>query len=253
MVRIAAINYLNTVPFVYGLEASGLSKEVSMRLCSPAACAQMLLDGSADLGIVPAAVVPSLDSPHIISDYCIGADGKVASVLLCSDSPLSGIEEILLDTESRTSVLLLKYLCREKWKISPSFRRFDFSSETIDPSRTYLLIGDKALGNRDRFKYVLDLAEEWVSFKKLPFVFAVWAANTRLPQSFVEKFNQALKYGIDHIDEAVSKYNNQFPKEYACKYLKENISFKLDGIKRAGLAEYWRVALEKLTPLSRVS
>lgn len=252
MVRIAAIKYLNTVPFIFGMEACGLSKEVEMRFCTPAESADLLMEGKADIGIVPAAVVPELKDSEIVSDYCIGATGKVASVLLCSGRPVGEVDRIYLDKESRTSVLLTRFLCREKWHINPEYVPFDFSSDDIDPEKTYLLIGDKALARGREFRYVYDLAEEWTAAKNLPFVFAVWAASRRLPEDFIRKFNQALKYGVSHIEEAVQKYNNQFPEDYACSYLKENISFIFDRTKRAGLSEYWRVALEKLTPLSRV-
>ena len=32
----------------------------------------------------------------------------------------------------------------------------------------------------------------------MPFVFAAWIANKPIPQDFIEEFNQALKYGLDH-------------------------------------------------------
>ena len=79
-------------------------------------------------------------------------------------------------------------------------------------------------------------------------MFACWTASRPLEPSFIEKFNQALEYGISHIPEAIEKYNHQFPREYACRYLRDNISFPLDSEKRAGLSEFRRVALEKLTP-----
>jgi chorismate dehydratase len=248
MVRIAAINYLNTIPFIYGLEARMAPGEVALLFCTPAESARMLRDDRADVGIMPVAAIPDLADPHIVSDFCIGATGKVASVLVCSGQPISAVKEILLDVDSRTSVKLTRWLCREKWHIAPRFTPFDFAHEDIDPERCYLLIGDKALLNAGRFAYVYDLAEEWIAVKHLPFVFAAWTANKPLDSRFIESFNQALEYGIRHIPEAVAKYNHQFSQEYACIYLRDNISFTLDSEKRAGLTEFWRVVLEKLTP-----
>ncbi len=253
MVRIAAINYLNTIPFIYGLETRMAPSEIVLDCCIPSATAARLKDGRCDVGLVPVGALSELDNPQIIADYCIGATGPVASVLLCSGKPLEQVDEILLDTDSRTSVLLTQYLCAEKWHISPRLTSCDFSREAIDTERCCLLIGDKALANAGRFRHVYDMAEEWISFKHLPFVFACWVATRPLDPSFIEKFNQALAFGISHVNEAVSKYNHQFPRDYACRYLQENISFALDSEKRAGLTEFRRVALEKLTPRACVS
>ena len=248
MVRIAAIQYLNTIPFIYGLEARMAPGEIDMQFCTPSVSAALLREDRADVGIMPVGALSDLADPHIISDYCIGATGPVASVLVVSGRPIGEVEEILLDVDSRTSVLLTRYLCSEKWHITPKFTPFDFSCEKLDPERCYLLIGDKALAHGGEFRHVYDLAEEWIALKGLPFVFACWTANKPLDPVFIDHFNQALDYGIHHTHEAISKYNHQFPREYACRYLQENISFALDGEKRAGLNEFRRVALEKLTP-----
>ena len=248
MVKIAAINYLNTIPFIYGLEAGMAPGSVVLDCCVPSDTAARLRDGRCDVGLVPVGALSELEHPQIIADYCIGATGPVASVLLCSGKPLAEVDEILLDTDSRTSVLLTRYLCAEKWHISPRFTDCNFSREAIDTEKCCLLIGDKALQHAASFRYVYDLAEEWIALRHLPFVFACWVSVRPMEPAFLEKFNQALAFGIRHVDAAVNKYNHQFPREFACKYLQENISFALDAEKRAGLTEFRRVALEKLTP-----
>ncbi len=248
MVRIAAINYLNTIPFLYGLETRMAPGEIVMQFCTPSVSAALLREGKADIGIMPVGALGDLKNPSIVSDFCIGATGPVASVLVVSGRPVQEVDEILLDVDSRTSVLLTQYLCREKWHIAPRLKPFDFSREALDLSRCYLLIGDKALRHGGEFRHVYDLASEWIALKHLPFVFACWTASRPLEPSFIESFNQALEYGIRHIPEAVEKYDHQFPREYAYRYLRDNISFTLDSEKRAGLSEFRRVALEKLTP-----
>ena len=248
MVRIAAINYLNTIPFIYGLEARMAPGAVAMHFCTPSESAAMLRDDRADVGIMPVGALGDLADAHIVSDYCIGATGPVASVLVVSGRPIAEVGEILLDVDSRTSVLLTRYLCRAQWHITPAFTPFDFRSQALDPARCYLLIGDKALLHAGDFAYVYDLAAEWIALKQLPFVFACWTANKALDPAFIESFNEALDYGVRHLPEAVDKYNHQFPRDYACRYLQGNISFALDSEKRAGLSEFRRVALEKLSP-----
>ncbi|NLB67186.1 MAG: hypothetical protein GX798_01850, partial [Bacteroidales bacterium] len=117
MVRISAIKYLNTIPFIYGPENSPIVDEIVMDFCSPAESAENLLFDRSDVGIVPVAIIPSLPDAHIISDYCIGATDNVASVLLCSGVPLKEIRLIKMDGDSRTSQLLTRVLCCDYWHI----------------------------------------------------------------------------------------------------------------------------------------
>ena len=217
-----------------------------MEMCTPAQAAEKLQKGYTDIGIVPVAIIPQVENNVIISDYCIGAEDKVASVLLCSGKPLGQIKEIYMDTESRTSVLLTKVLAMHYWKISPDYLDYSFYKDSLDLSRSYLLIGDKALKYGQDFEYVYDLAEEWINFKHLPFVFACWTANRDLDPSFVAEFNDALKFGVENIEKAVERNSLGFNKEYALRYLSNNVSYNLNADKRAGLSEFWSLALEEL-------
>lgn len=246
LIRVSAISYLNTIPFVYGLENHPIRKKIDMEFSTPAQSAEKLKNGTIDIGIVPVAIIPQIENNLIFSDYCIGAEDKVASVLLCSGKPIEEIDKVYMDTESRTSVLLTKVLARHYWNISPEFIDFNFSSEAVDLSKSYLLIGDKAIRQGGSFRYVYDLAEEWIRFRHLPFVFACWTANRDLDPFFVAEFNDALKFGVSNIENAVDRYSNGFDKEYAIKYLSENVSFSLNADKRAGLSEFWSLALEEL-------
>ncbi|OFY42958.1 MAG: hypothetical protein A2X18_00495 [Bacteroidetes bacterium GWF2_40_14] len=246
LIRVSAISYLNTIPFVYGLENHPVRKKIDLEFCTPAESAERLKDGKTDIGIVPVAIIPYLENNLIISDFCIGAEGKVASVLLCSGTPIEKTDHINLDTESRTSVMLTKILARDFWKISPVYSDFNFSEGTLDKSKTYLLIGDKALRHGHDFEYVYDLAEEWIKFKNLPFVFACWTANNDMDPAFIAEFNDALRFGVENIEKAVDKYPSGFNKEFALKYLANNVSYNLNADKRAGLSEFWSLAPDEL-------
>ncbi len=246
LVRVSAISYLNTIPFVYGLENHPIRNKIDMEFSTPAKSAEKLQKGYSDIGIIPVAIIPFVPNNIIISDYCIGAEGKVASVLLCSGKPIDKINEIYLDNESKTSVLLTKILAQNYWKISPDYIDYDFSIESLDVSKSYLLIGDKALKCGQYFEYVYDLAQEWIAFKQLPFVFACWTSNKDLDPEFISEFNSALKLGIDNIEKAVDKYPMGFNKEFALKYLKNNVSFNLNADKREGLSEFWSLAPQEM-------
>ena len=96
-----------------------MQDEIELNFEYPSKVAAQLLNDEIDIGLVPIAVIPSLKTPHIISDYCIGTEGEVASVCLFSEVPIDQITSICLDYQSRTSVVLLKILLKKYWKISP--------------------------------------------------------------------------------------------------------------------------------------
>jgi len=73
-IRISAVRYANTYPFIFGLTEHGFSKKAVLETDHPADCAFKLITNRSDLGLLPVAAIPSLKEPHIIGDYCIGPD-----------------------------------------------------------------------------------------------------------------------------------------------------------------------------------
>ncbi len=96
-----------------------MKEEMDLVFDYPAKIASFLINDQVDIGLIPVAIIPDLAEYHIISDYCIGCNGEVASVCLFSEVPLHEIKTIVLDYQSKTSVALLKILLQEHWKISP--------------------------------------------------------------------------------------------------------------------------------------
>src|ERR1043165_2452154 len=207
MIKVSCVRYLNSQPFIYGLKNSPVINEIDLSLDIPSVCAEKLLNGNVDIGLVPVAVISELKESHIISDYCIGADGKVETVLLLSDVPLEKIETVLLDYQSRTSVLLVKMLAGRFWKISPQWVDGENNFENkISGAMAGLVIGDRTFTLKNNFKYVYDLAEEWKKFTSLPFVFACWVSNKIISDDFILRFNAALEKGLQQIPLVASQH-----------------------------------------------
>ena len=59
-IKIAAVSYLNTIPFIYGLKQSKLMRNVDLQLDYPSLCADKLITGDVDLALVPVVVIPNL-------------------------------------------------------------------------------------------------------------------------------------------------------------------------------------------------
>lgn len=200
----------------------------------PSEIARQLISDEIDIGLVPVAALPEMKAYHIISDYCIGATGKVASVCLFSDCPLQEIKKLYLDYQSRTSVALAKILCAFHWKITPEFMEaspgyiHEISGETAG-----IVIGDRALELRTKKANVYDLAEGWIEMTGLPFVFAAWVSNKKLPENFIHLFNEANKRGLENIPKVIAQ--NPYPNYDLHSYFTENISYFLDAEKKKGL------------------
>jgi len=115
-IRISAVKYANTYPFIYGLQECGFEKKADIVTDHPADCADKLINGRADIGLVPVAALPEIKDSSIISNYCLGANGKVRTVMLLSNYRFEEIQTIYLDYRSRSSVNLSKVLANKSWK-----------------------------------------------------------------------------------------------------------------------------------------
>jgi chorismate dehydratase len=225
-----------------------MKEDVDLIIDYPSKIASMLLEDKIDVGLVPVAIIPEMKEHYIISDYCIGSVGKVASVALFSDVPLNEIETVLLDYQSRTSVALLKILLNEYWKIKVIYKNTsgDFQSK-ISGTTAGLVIGDRALIQRKISPYIFDLGLEWKNFTGLPFVFAAWISNKKLDENFIYNFNESNKTGLNNLDKVVTE--NAFKIFDLYHYYKDCISFDLDDNKKKGLQLFLKLlGIEQLHP-----
>lgn len=234
-IKLGAVSYLNTKPLLYGIkQGEKLLNKIIITEDYPSRISAMLLDGSIDIGLVPVAILPKLKEYFIVSDYCIGACGDVASVCLFSDVPLHEIKTVLMDYQSETSVALCKILMKGYWNINPSIENTNNEfGERITGTTAAIMIGDRALMQRSISKYVYDLAGNWKSFTGLPFVFAAWVANKKIDPAFIFLFNECNKFGIENIDEVIKQEN--FPLYNLHTYYTKNISYLLDDEKKKGM------------------
>jgi chorismate dehydratase len=249
---ITAVSYLNTIPFVYGLQHAD-NLRADLLLAPPAECAKNYIEGKADIALLPAAVVPQLKQTDIITDYCIGAVGAVRTVTVMSNTPIGRVKRIWLDAHSRTSVQLCGYLAKHKWHIEPEWLHMqDYSIvERAQEGDAFLLIGDKVFGYEGKFAYTYDLAIEWREITKLPFAFAVWVARKGVSYEITDELQRALTFGVEHIWEAVTElgYMGNDGGVTSYDYLTRNIDFILDEEKHKALKKFWDAGI-RIVPRS---
>jgi len=260
--RISAISFLNTAPLMWDFEHGNRGGDFEIAYTVPAACAEALRAGTADIGIIPAISYQTIPDLLVIPEVAIAADGAVRSILLVSKIPTETIASVAVDTSSRTSVALLQILFSKFWR--PDVRTSHASSlpafvpvqpdlermlETCDAA---LLIGDPALTvDRDRY-HVLDLAEEWKRSTGKPFVFAFWAVRRQaiehhpLRDDLAGIFQQSREVGLRNVEAIAREWAPRvgISEPEVVSYLTTNISYFLDSQKQAGLQLFFELSCE---------
>ena len=238
-IKISVVRYANSYPFIFGFKNTGFDKKVILETDHPADCAAKLVSNTVDIGLIPVAALPMLAEYHILSDFCIGANRSVKTVLLLSHSHFDQIDTVYLDYRSLTSVNLVQILARFYWKRKFNWKKTnkDFDFKAIKDNEAVTLIGDQCFEYEKYFKYGIDLAFEWRKFTGLPFVFACWAANKKITSEFIDEFNYALKWGVENIEAVVAEMGQTgiIKDKELEQYLTKNIDFRLNADKKKAI------------------
>lgn len=245
MNSITIVSYINTYPFIFGIEKSGILSTSDYQLTKvyPSLCSQAFYKRLTDIILLPSGAIKSLDESIIIKGYCIGAEKRVRSVMLFSQKPLDDIKTLILDYQSTTSIKLVKILAKFYWK-----KQFDFLfsrkdyEQKINNNTAILVIGDRALDLIGKYNYHYDLATEWFNFQQLPFVFAYWVKTRPIDFIFEDRFNRALSWGLKHKKEALDTYRQA--NQFLLDYLINDISYKFNKQKMEGLKAFYRLSNE---------
>ena len=99
-----------------------------------------------------------------------------------------------------------------------------------------MVIGDRAFDLFSKYKFSFDLSLAWKNMTGLPFVFALWVANKKLPFDFINSFNKALNYGLMNRNKKSFLNNINCPKDInPSHYLTNRICYNLDDDKQKAM------------------
>ena len=253
--HISAISYLNTAPLMWDFEHREAGRQFEISYTLPSSCARALHEGTADIGIIPAAAYTQIPGLQILPDVAIASRRAVRSILLVSKVPIERARTVALDTSSMTSVALTKILF-EKWldggrTFTPMEPDIESMLAECDAG---LVIGDPAL-QVDRSRYhTLDLAEEWIRYTGKPFVFAFWAVRGEaLRESdpsldLAAVFRDSRNHGLEaaSLDQIAREWGPRLGlrEDDVRAYLTENIHYRLDAGCLEGLQLFYRYAAD---------
>jgi len=275
-VRVAAIDFLNPAPLMWDFEHpphnAGLAQRYQLHYTDPAQCAIELHEGRADLGLIPiAALTPSL---AIVPGCAIASLDEVRSIQLIvklkSDSDVAGegqtlasIRTIAADTASRSSLAYAQILFQKFIGTRPGFLPAAANPiAMLQQADAALLIGDPALLALEARAEIeahpdigpclwLDLAHEWRTRTRLPWVAAVWAVRPEAltnttPTQLIDDLQQSRDHGLAHIDQLVEEWTPRIALSPATirHYLTHNIHYTLDQDCIATIELFRRYAAE---------
>ena len=240
------VEYLNARPLWQALTEPPATDRMELRLAPPSELVRALSEGEADVGLLPVAGAAAIGDLELVPGMAIAARGKVRSVAIVAERPVSELTSIALDLSSRTSVVLGRLLLARR-KLTPSF--FGAPPEKAISSvkgRTgALVIGDAALEIEQRFPYRLDLAEDWLEWTGLPFVFAAWFARPGvMTAEHVAMLRTAKQIGLTRLDSIAKAHSEQTGLSEASlrDYLAHAIRYDLGDDEVRGLVRFWSEA-----------
>lgn len=251
--RISAISFLNTAPLMWDFDHGELRRRFTIHYTVPAACAEELRTGVADIGIIPVVTYHTIPDLFVIPGVSIAASGPVRSILLISKVPMEKIRTVAADSSSRTSVALARVMFRKWFGGKRTFTAMEPKLNVmLQSADAALIIGDNAL-TVDRSQYLCyDLAEEWTRQTGKPFVFAFWAVRSAALAGrndypdLAELFQTSRDHGLEHIPELAREWSHRvgIGEDAVRSYLSESIDYRLDQEKLDGMRLFLEYALE---------
>lgn len=184
MLKLGVINYFHSAPFFGGNAILGSPKELKAKLDL----------GELDVSFVSAIhYIRNKKRLTLLPRIGIGAENEVESVRLFYPQDMDHIDDriILLDPESETANLLLKWLLKRRWRGTPHL----LSHDLVDDYTRYphILIGDIGLSHTPPKGFTsIDLGAWWRSETGLPFLFAPLVARPTIAPSVLEALQESL-------------------------------------------------------------
>lgn len=260
VIRVGAVQYLNTKPLVHGLASGG--KPGNSGVCRPDLCydlpsrlADRLTAATLDVALIPIVEV-FRGGWRVITDVCIGCRGPVMSVKLFFRTAPQRVRRLALDEGSRTSAALAQVLLHERFGVRPTVESLPIGSgiEATDADAV-LLIGDRAIGphggpadsplatgsRQGSFQLVWDLGDEWCRETGLPFVFAAWAARPGIATAELEsQLTAARDRGVANLAAiaAAEAPRHGLTVPQCLSYLRDNLHYHIGPLEREAIARF---------------
>ena len=260
--KAAVTEFLNTYPLFWYLEQvdnKGDREPIELIKATPSECAMLLMGNKVEYGVVPVAAYAFNQDLSLLLSPCIASREKVRTVKLYSAKEIREITEVMIDEDSKTSVILLHILLKYKYKnYHANYVKYNYAhAEQLDIESSYMLIGDKNFTIKEKFAYEYDLAYEWVEWIRLPFIFATWmlknGSGARRTANVIKRAYRMAKSNFEQMClDASLKWN--MPVDIVKNYFTTNLSYEIgmEGIKSIRLFFDMATELELIPKVERI-
>jgi chorismate dehydratase len=255
-VRIGVVSFLNTLPLIDGLERLA---DVQLRHSVPSLLVDQLIEGEVELALCSSIDHQRSSVPLVAAPVgLLGCEGATLTVRLYSTRPLAQVREVHCDTDSHTSIALLRILLLRMHGIEPTLTDYNAREHVahhrpLDWPDAMLLIGDKVVSDSPpavRYPHQLDLGAAWHDLTGLPFVFAFWMARADADLSRIRLAARVLdhqrRHNHERLDGMIHRHatGRGWPADLARSYLREHLVFAWNDARRAGLERFYAEAAE---------
>jgi chorismate dehydratase len=251
---------------------AALAARYDIHYTQPSLCADEILTGRADLGLIPIAsltpelaIVPGCAIASLDCVRSIQLIVKLKDPVATTDQTLTTLRTIAADTASRSSLAYAQILFRKFLSTDPQFIPTAADSiAMLTQADAALLIGDPALLALEARAQIeahpsigpclwLDLAHEWRTRTGAPWVAAVWAvrpqslaASTITGAQLIDDLQQSRDQGLANIDALVDEWTPRIalPPPTIRDYLTHNIHYTLTPECLAAISLFRRLAAE---------
>jgi len=232
--------------FEHAPRNSELLQRYQLHYTLPSRCADELLAGRADLGLIPiASLTPEL---AIVPGSTISSLDRVRSIQMIVKKPhtLGSIRTLAADNASRSSRAYTELILRRFYSNSPNFVTQSANPVAmLEQADAALLIGDPALLALERREEIeqaagpcewFDISHEWHLLTGMPWVAAVWAARPEViaegrisASQLVDDLTQSRDQGLAHIEDLVAEWSTHIAlsTETIRHYFTQNIHYTL--------------------------
>jgi chorismate dehydratase len=175
--------------------------------------------------------------------------------MLFSNHGWAGLDgkRIGITDDTATSVRLLQVLLEKKYNVKATFERLHAGINDHAGYDAVLLIGDEALRRNkfglSGFEIVYDLAKEWYDWKKMPFVFAVWAVGAGLAAATKTELGTLIERSLSSAEGAFGEIGALHGRQIGLagadveQYL-EGFNFRLGDREREAMKEFRKLVFD---------
>lgn len=250
-IRLGCVRYLNTLPLIEGLRTW---KECTIQTAVPSRLIGMLMGGEVDVAL--ASIIDASRGVTLLPAGMIGCDGPTLTVRLFSARPIETLERVHADTDSHTSVALLRVLMHRTHHRTIELVPFDAPSITATDQwpDAVLLIGDKvvtAAPPAERYPYQMDLGAAWKALTGLPFVYAAWMCrageeNTPNVLAAAAMLDRQRRRNHTRLDWIVQTHaaDKQWPADLARQYVGSYLKYDVGEAEREAVDKFFAWAGE---------